>query len=248
MASGEIIFTPATILGTSGGANPTGAKANVFDGDILTEWNASNPTGEWVGLDAGAACLLTRIRWNASVGDEDYTIGAIFQGNPSDATFASGTVNLFTVSARPITGCLLNEQLVSPGSNYQYYRFLSAPNGYVCLGKVDFIGNYTTGVSGMCCTPTISPSGGIYDLPVRVSFSSLTTDATFYYTLDGSTPTTSSTLYTGRPFVLTADSTIKVIATSPNVANSKVAQTAIIVSGAWNNGWIQYDINRGYRV
>ena len=46
-------------------------------------------------------------------------------------------------------------------------------------------------------TPVISPSGGNYSGSVSVTMQTATSGASIYYTTNGSTPTQSSTLYTG---------------------------------------------------
>src|SRR5207249_437801 len=52
-------------------------------------------------------------------------------------------------------------------------------------------------------SPTFSPSGGTYVLPQLVSISDATPGATIYYTTDGSTPTTASSVYSGPILVIT---------------------------------------------
>ena len=57
-------------------------------------------------------------------------------------------------------------------------------------------------------TPTFSPPGGQFADPVNVSITTLTEDASIYYTTDGTNPTQSSNLYTG-PILLTQNTTLK---------------------------------------
>jgi hypothetical protein len=59
--------------------------------------------------------------------------------------------------------------------------------------------------------PTFSPPGGSYVLPQFVSISSSSPGAAIYYTTDGSTPTTSSTRYTGS-ILLASTTTVRAIA------------------------------------
>jgi hypothetical protein len=70
-------------------------------------------------------------------------------------------------------------------------------------------------------TPTFNPSGGNYLLPQSVTISDSTPNATIYYTTDGSTPTTSSTQYTG-PITVIMTTTIRAIAVGPGYSVSSV--------------------------
>src|SRR5258705_8422940 len=57
-------------------------------------------------------------------------------------------------------------------------------------------------------TPTFSPAGGTYSQSQTVTISDATSGATIYYTTDGSTPTTSSTVYSA-PISVTQTTTIR---------------------------------------
>ena len=63
---------------------------------------------------------------------------------------------------------------------------------------------YTIQPQQQVATPTFSPAAGTYTGSVTVTISVATSGATIRYTTDGSTPTTSSPIYTG-PITVTAD-------------------------------------------
>lgn len=72
-------------------------------------------------------------------------------------------------------------------------------------------------------TPTFSPAGGTYTTAQTVTISCSTSDATIYYTTNGSTPSASSTMYNGA-ITISETTTLKAIAikdgTSSNVAEA----------------------------
>jgi N-acetylneuraminic acid mutarotase len=70
--------------------------------------------------------------------------------------------------------------------------------------------------------PTFSPITGIYAAGQAVTISDATPSATIYYTTDGSTPTTSSLVYSG-PITISSAETIEAIAAANDYANSAAA-------------------------
>lgn len=83
-------------------------------------------------------------------------------------------------------------------------------------------------------TPTISPNGGTYTSSVSVTLADSTSGASIYYTLDGSTPTTGSTLYSA-PFTLSTNATVNALAVLSGYSNSVVASASFNVS-PWSSG------------
>ena len=77
--------------------------------------------------------------------------------------------------------------------------------------------------------PSFSPSGGIYTEPQTVAINCETSDATIYYTTDGTTPTNESTLYTGTITVSTP-TTLKAIAYKNNTASAVTTATYYVGS------------------
>ncbi len=78
-------------------------------------------------------------------------------------------------------------------------------------------------------TPTISLGSGTYTVSQPVTISDTTTGATIYYTTDGSTPTTSSKVYSGA-LTLSATETLKAIAVAIGYSPSAVATSAYTVN------------------
>ena len=78
-------------------------------------------------------------------------------------------------------------------------------------------------------TPTISPKAGTYTAIQTVAIADAAADATLYFTLDGTTPTTKSALYSG-PISIAKTTTVKAIAAAAGYANSGVATAAYTVN------------------
>lgn len=70
-------------------------------------------------------------------------------------------------------------------------------------------------------TPEVTPTGGTYSTAIDITITSATDGAEIYYTLDGSDPDDSSTLYQGV-FSLDQDSTLKTIAYSDGKEPSQI--------------------------
>ena len=83
--------------------------------------------------------------------------------------------------------------------------------------------NYPAGI------PSFTPVGGTYSSVQTVSISSATPNASIYYTIDGSVPTTSSTLYAGAITVSTTE-TIKAVAIASGYSLSSVGSATYTIS------------------
>lgn len=221
-----------------------GSPSALQDANSWTFWNTAH-AGAWAQVDAGAAVTLTRIRISPQGGGEDLAIGGVIQGS-NDPTFATGVNTIYTIGSRPVSGTLLNEYLVSPGAAYRYYRYLTSSATNSGLADLDLIGLYVTGVSGQPVRPVLSPTQAQYDKPTQFSLASITSDATIYYTLDGSTPSSSSPRYTG-PLTIGASCTLQAIAISPAGGKSRIISYPVHI-GATEVSTDNIFDNRGYRL
>ncbi len=95
-------------------------------------------------------------------------------------------------------------------------------------------------------TPTFSPAAGTYTSAQSVTISDATSGATIYYTTNGSTPTTSSTVYSGAIAVSSGTVTIEAIGVLSGDTNSSVASATYTINtggsgrtltGSSGNGW-----------
>ena len=78
-------------------------------------------------------------------------------------------------------------------------------------------------------TVTISPAAGTYNTPQTVTISDSVSGAVIYYTINGSTPTTGSPVYSG-PITVTGVETVKAIATAGSYYLPSAVTTAAYVT------------------
>ncbi len=132
-------------------------------------------------------------------------------------------------------------------SNYHSYGPYSTQNmtGANASGYNFCVDLFVQGgeVTPTVMTPTFSMASGTYYEEIDVEISTSTTDATIYYTTDGTEPTATSAVYTGAIHVAN-DMTIKAIAMKEGYDNSSVATAeyvimsdiVVVFSQDWENG------------
>jgi hypothetical protein len=112
----------------------------------------------------------------------------------------------------------------------------NCPNGCISptgLGPPSTLvkATYTISSGSTVATPTFLPVAGPYTSPQSVAISTVTTGATIHYTTDGSTPTTSSTVYTA-PITFSVSETVKAIGVLSGDTNSSVGTAAYTINAA----------------
>lgn len=106
-------------------------------------------------------------------------------------------------------------------------------NGKVYAGtssELDVFGN-----ASWTATPSISPNGGTYSKPVSVTLSDATSGASIYYTTDGTTPTTNSSLYS-KPLTISNSIPLSVRAFAPGKLPGAVATANFVSSTLLGSG------------
>ncbi len=113
-------------------------------------------------------------------------------------------------------------------------------NGKVYVGAAGRLSVY--GNANWIAAPVIAPNGGIFTSSVTVTLTGTTPGVEIHYTLDGTTPTTNSTLFSS-PFTLTNSAIVKAVAFRTNSPDSPVASAlflrsppALEIAGFGGNG------------
>jgi len=87
--------------------------------------------------------------------------------------------------------------------------------------------NNTTAYPGMAMAPVLNIHAGFYDLPLTVEIEAPFQSA-IHYTLDGSTPTPASNLYSG-PIEITSNMVVKAISIEEGKMNSEVITASYFI-------------------
>jgi hypothetical protein len=103
-------------------------------------------------------------------------------------------------------------------------------NGKLYVGSQASLSIYGL-VLRTAATPVFSPAAGTYSSAQSVSISDSSTGTKIYYTTNSSTPTTSSSVYTG-PIAVSTTTTIKAIATGAGFTTSAVASATYTIGQA----------------
>ncbi len=115
------------------------------------------------------------------------------------------------------------------GANTAYVGFTGGTGAYTASQKILTWSLYNVSATA-AATPTFTPAAGSYTTAQTVSMASLTPAASIYYTTNGTTPTTSSTLYSA-PITVSTSETVKAIATATGYSASNVASAVYTIGG-----------------
>jgi hypothetical protein len=159
-----------------------------------------------------------------------------------DGTTLTWTITDPTAGTSFTTSAAINIPSLVGGTT-AYVGFTGGTGG---LTAIQDILSWTYVASGgspqQVATPTFSPAAGTYtaaQLQSGVSISDTTTGALIYYTTGGSTPTTSSTQYSG-PIAVGSTTTIKAIAAASGMTNSAVATATYTIQSSGGGGSPSY--------
>ena len=148
------------------------------------------------------------------------------------STSSSGTIICYSTTGSPATngstGCATGTLYTGPVTVSSSETLYAVAGG---TGHADSsVGSASYVIQGVSVsTPTFSPAGGAYSSAQLVTIWKSTSGATIYYTTNGTTPTTSSTAYTG-PITVSTTETLQAMAVATGDTNSAVASATYTIT------------------
>lgn len=221
----------ATIYYTIGPSAPT-TSSNVYNGPITV---SSSETLQAVAIASGyslsnvssASYMLNLPTATAPT----FSVGYGTYNTPQTVTLSDSTPGATIYyqinTGYPTTSSPVYTGPITVSSTESIWAMATAPNyfGSGFAGGVYLINPSAS----QTATPTFSAPAGTYSAVQTVSISDVTNGASIYYTTDGSTPTTTSTVYTG-PITVSSSETLQAVGEASGDAVSAVASAAYTIN------------------
>jgi sugar lactone lactonase YvrE len=141
----------------------------------------------------------------------------------SDAT-AGATIYYTTNGTTPTTSSSVYSGPITVSSS-ETLEAIATASGY----STSQVATAAYAINLQAATPTFSVAAGTYTSAQTVTISDATAGATIYYTTNGTTPTTSSSVYSG-PITVSSSETLEAIATASGYSTSPVASSAYTIT------------------
>src|SRR6266566_4819084 len=220
LGNGDGTFQPAqTFLVNS---DPVYATVGDFNGDGVQDLAVANLHALTISVLLGNAGTGSTVVATPTFSPAGGTYTGSVTVTISDAT-SGATIHYTTDGSTPTTS--------SPvyGGALTFTQTTTLKAMAAASGMTDSaVASATYTIQQQVATPAFSPGGGTYTGSVTVSISDATSGAVIHYTIDGSTPTTSSPVY-GGALTFTQTTTLKAMAAASGMTNSAVASATYTI-------------------
>lgn len=225
------------IIQTVSGSGGLWSIPSYWNGNVYTWGNGSNLKA-W-SLSAGLLSTSPTSHSAESSGFPGSTVAISSNGTTngivwaveSDAYTSNGPAILRAYNATNVSNLLwasnLTGNTLGPAVKFVVPVVTNGKVYVGCQGEVDVFGIINP--ANQVVAPTFNPPAGSYAGSVSVTISTTTPNATIYYTTDGSTPSTSSNVYSAA-IPLNVTTTLKAIAIAPSLIQSEDSIAAYVLA------------------
>jgi hypothetical protein len=195
---------------------------NAIDFQLVASSNLSFASQNVSTASAAQSALL------ANTGTAALAISSISIGGPNAADFKQ--TNTCGASLAPGANCILSLTFTPSAAGSRTAVLTVTDNSAGVAASTQTLNLVGTGTSmPNAATPVISLASGTFTSAQTVTITDATAGATIYYTTNATTPTASSTKYTG-PITVSSTETLEAIAVATGYTNSAVATAAYTIT------------------
>lgn len=219
-------ITNTTYTDWSGKTGTSGAvyAGNSAGGNNAIQLRSDNSNSGIVTTTSGGKVTKVVVTWNSNTAS-----GRTLDIYGKDTAYSAATDLYNSSNQGTLLGSISKGSTTLNISNDYTYIGLRSRSGALYLNEIQITweGQSTPTVA----TPTFTPAAGTYYEAQNVAINCATSDATIYYTTDGSTPSTNSSVYSSA-IPVSASTTIKAIAVKSDMTNSAVATAEYVIRAA----------------
>lgn len=222
----------ATLRYTITGVDPTSSDATVISGGTIAI--AQSQTLKVSGWRTGAVTSVVVARtYELKAVTPSLTPGTGAYGSTQSVSISTttggATLRYTTDGTEPTTTSPAYTAAISVAAT-QTVKARAFKTGWTASDS-GYAGYWISSGLSTVATPVITPTGGAQTSPPLIAMTTGTTGATIRYTVDGSTPTSTSPIFV-YPFLVTATTTVKAKAFKAGFSASAVATTTFDVDAS----------------
>ena len=220
--------TGATIYYTTNGASPT-TSSSIYSSPITVSVSQTIKTFAVKQYFTDSSMTSATYTINGTAAAPTFSVAAGAYGPAQSVSLSStttGSIIYFTTDNSTPTATSTPYSGPITISSSQTLKAITIKQDYIDSG----ISTAAYTINGTVATPTFSITAGAYGPAQTVTLSTTTTGATIYYTTNGASPTTLSSIYSS-PITVSASQTIKTFAVKQDFTDSSMTSATYTING-----------------